>query len=83
VKASVWRPARTKRASSSPVSTFADRRAPDSESISGRCQQPSTRSACGDPSTSIDSTGRPDNADASSPGLPIVALAKQNVGDAP
>ena len=80
VNASVGWPARTNRARSSAVSTLADPRAPECSSRSGRCQQASTRSERGDPSWSICSTGNPHNSPASAPGLPIVALAKQNVG---
>ena len=41
------------------------------------------RSDCGDPSSSIASTGSPHSALASAAGLPIVALAKQKVGVEP
>jgi hypothetical protein len=83
VKARVWWPERTNRVTRSAVSTFADVRAPERSSTSGRCQHARTRSDRGEPSSSICSMSNPDSADASSPGLPIVALAKQNVGDAP
>jgi len=55
-------------------------RAPECSSSIGRCQQATTRSDRGAPSASISSTGDPHSAVASSAGLPMVALAKQNVG---
>ena len=41
------------------------------------------RSAWGEPSASIACTPRPQSCDASSAGLPMVALVKQNVGEDP
>ena len=83
VNASVWCPSATKRDSSIAVSTFADARVPVRTSINGRCHTAKLRSACGEPSPSIASTGSPHSRDASSAGLPIVALVKQKVGSEP
>ena len=80
VNASVWCPSATKRDSSIAVSTLADARVPVCASINGRCHTAKLRSACGEPSSSIASTGSPHSRDASSAGLPIVALVKQKVG---
>ena len=83
VNASVWWPSATKRESTIAVSAFADARVPECTSTSGRCHTAKRRSACGEPSPSIASTGRPHRREASSAGLPMVALVKQNVGDDP
>ena len=83
MNASVWCPSATKRDSNIAVSTFADARVPECTSTSGRCHTANRRSACGDPSPSIASTGSPQRRDASSAGLPIVALVKQKVGAEP
>ena len=83
VNARVWWFVRTKRVRSSAASMFADARAPECASRRGRCQHASTRSDRGDASSSICSTSRPHNALASSPGLPIVALAKKKGGCEP
>ena len=72
--------ARRTSASSSAVSTLADARAPECSSSSGRCQHPSVRSDAARRRRRSSSTGAPHSAVASSAGLPIVALAKQNVG---
>ena len=76
-------PSATKRARTRAVSTLADARAPECSSSSGRCQIAKLRAPRGAPSSSIAVTGSPHSSDASSAGLPMVALAKQNDGEEP
>ena len=68
---------------SAAVSELADDRFPRASSINGRCQSAKRLPLAGDPSSVMAPTGDPISVLASSAGLPIVALVKQNVGEDP
>jgi hypothetical protein len=77
-------PSRTSSASSSAASPSAERRAPDSRSVSGGFQIAILRCGLGEPSSSISAkSSRPVRRSASSTGLAIVAEAIMTRGSVP